>query len=48
MNLATINITVVNILTTIEASDTTTTINDSTIVIETIGATIALNAMTKT
>jgi hypothetical protein len=48
MNQATVNIIVINILTTIKAINVTAMIDDPTIVIETIGATIALNATTRT
>jgi hypothetical protein len=48
VNQATINITVVNIATTIEATDATTIIEDPTIAIKTINTTIALNATTRT
>jgi hypothetical protein len=47
VNQATVNITV-NIATTIEAANATAMINDPTIVIKMIGATIAFNATTKT
>jgi hypothetical protein len=48
VNQATVNIAVVNILTTIKATDATVMIDDLTIIITTISATIALNAMTRT
>ncbi len=48
MNQATGNIAVVNIVITIEATNATAMIDDSTIVIEMIVATVVLNAMTRT
>jgi hypothetical protein len=48
MNEATIKIAVVNIAAIIKATKATTMINDPTIIIKTIDATIALNAMTRT
>jgi hypothetical protein len=48
VNLATVNTAVVNIATIIEATDATAMIDNLTIVIKTIGATIALNARTRT
>jgi hypothetical protein len=48
MNQATISIAVVNIGTIIKATDATAMINDLTIIIETIGAMIALEATTRT
>jgi hypothetical protein len=48
MNQATFNIAVVNIATTIKATDATMMIADLTIVIKTIDTTIALDAMTRT
>jgi hypothetical protein len=48
MNQATINIAVVNIMTTIKATNATAMIDNPTIIIEMIDATIALNAMTRT
>jgi hypothetical protein len=48
MNQATVNIAVINIATTIKAANATTMINDPTIIIETIGTTIVLNATTGT
>jgi hypothetical protein len=47
-NQATVNIAVVTIATIIEATNTTTMIDDPTIVIKTIGATIALEVTTRT
>ncbi len=48
VNQATVNIAVVNIATTIKATDGTVMIDDPTIVNEMIGATITLNPRTKT
>jgi hypothetical protein len=48
MNQATVNIAVVNIVTVIIATDATTMINNLTIVIKMIGATITLEATTRT
>jgi hypothetical protein len=48
VNQATINIAVVNIATTIKATDMPMMVDDLIIVIKTIGATITLNAMTRT
>ncbi len=47
-NQATVNISVVNIATTIEATNVATMIDHQTIVIKTIGATIALDATIRT
>jgi hypothetical protein len=48
VNQATVNITGITIGTIIKATSATLMIKDQTIVIKTIGATIALNATTKT
>ncbi len=48
VNQATVSITVVNIATTIKATDTTATIANPTILIEMINATFALNGTTRT
>jgi hypothetical protein len=48
VNQATINIAVVSITTIIEATDAAAMIDDPTIIIKTIGATIALNVTTRT
>ncbi len=48
MNQATVSIVVINIATTIKATNTSTTITNPTIIIETINAMITLNAMTRT
>jgi hypothetical protein len=48
VNRATVNIAVVNIATIIEATNATAMIDNPTIIIKTIGATIALNVTTRT
>jgi hypothetical protein len=47
VNQATVNITVVNITTITKATNVTAMIDDPTIVIKRIGATIVLNALTR-
>jgi hypothetical protein len=48
MNQATVNITVINIATIIKATNATAMIYNPTIIIEMIGATIALDETTRT
>jgi hypothetical protein len=48
MNQATVNIAVVNIATIIKATNATAMIDDPTIIIKTIGTTIARDVLTRT